>query len=409
MPRKPRIPTYRLHKASRQAVVVLRGTSVYLGRWNSPESRAEYSRVVAEWLANDQSLPAPAPGRPASPAGGAAPPLTVNELILAFWQHAEKYYRHPDGAPTGEADNFRYALRPLRLMYGHAPAAEFGPLALRAVREEMIRSGLSRAVINDRVKRVRRAFRWAASMQLIPVTVVEALDTVPSLHRGRCDAPESDGVGPVDWASVDATLPHLSRPVAAMVRLMRYSNCRAEDVVIMRACDLQMHGDVWLYRPHTHKNQWRVKTGTRPSAHERVVHLGPRCQAVLRPFLDGDPQTYLFSPRASRAEYQARRAAERKTRRTPSELLRRRKAKPRRAPKDRFTVNSLQQAVRRACKKAGVPVWTLLQVRHARATEVREGYGVEGAAASLGDTVEAAQIYAERDRKLAERIAREVG
>jgi hypothetical protein len=49
-------------------------------------------------------------------------------------------------------------------------------------------------------------------------------------------------------------------------------------------------------------------------------------------------------------------------------------------------------------------------VRHTRATEVRERYGVEGAQASLGNArVETAQIYAERSRELARRIAREIG
>jgi integrase len=194
-----------------------------------------------------------------------------------------------------------------------------------------------------------------------------------------------------------------------MVQVMRYANCRAEDAVIMRACDLKMHGDVWTYRPHTHKNQWRVDTGTRSSAHERVVDLGPRCQEVIHPFLGRNPQAYLFSPKEARADYQARRAAQRKTKRTPSELRRKRKASPRRAPKDRYTVNTLQQSIRKTCKKIGMPVWTALQVRHSRATEVREHYGIEGAAASLGDTVEAAEIYAEKNRKLAEKIAREIG
>lgn len=335
--------------------------------------------------------------------------MTVSELILAFWEHAQSYYRHPDGTPTREADNFRDALRPLRRLYGHTQAVEFGPLALRAVRDEMVNAGLCRTVINNRVNRIRRVFRWAASMQKIPVTVVDTLDTVASLARGRCDARESDGVRPVDWATVDATLPHLPRPVAAMIQLMRYSNCRAEDAVILRACDVKMDGDVWTYRPATHKNQWRVDTRTMSSVHDRVIPLGPRCQDVIRQFLGGDPQAYLFSPRASRAEYQSRRAAERKTKRTSSELYRKRKANPRRAPKSRYTVNTFQQAVRRTCKKIGVPVWSVLMIRHARATEIREHYGIEGTAASLGDTVEAAQIYAERNRKLAERIAREIG
>ena len=47
-PRK--VPSYRLHKASGQAVVVLNGTSIYLGAFDSPESRARYDRAVARYL-----------------------------------------------------------------------------------------------------------------------------------------------------------------------------------------------------------------------------------------------------------------------------------------------------------------------------------------------------------------------
>jgi hypothetical protein len=49
-------------------------------------------------------------------------------------------------------------------------------------------------------------------------------------------------------------------------------------------------------------------------------------------------------------------------------------------------------------------------VRHSRATEVREQYGVEGAQASLGNArVETAQIYAEKNQQLARKIAKEMG
>jgi len=235
---------------------------------------------------------------------------------------------------------------------------------------------------------------------------VQALETVPALQRGRCDARESDGVRPVDWKDVEATLPHLPRPVAAMVQIMRFSNCRAEDAVIMRGCDLTMMGVVWEYKPASPKNQWREENSP---IHKRVVHIGPRCQEVIRRFLQPDLQAYLFSPRESRVEYQARRAALRKTKRTPSELRRKRNLKPRRAPGARNSVNSFQQCVRKACRKIGIPVWTVLQLRHSRATQVRQQYGLEGAAASLGDTVEAAAVYAEKNRELAKRIAREIG
>jgi integrase len=206
----------------------------------------------------------------------------------------------------------------------------------------------------------------------------------------------------VRWEHVEATLPHLARPVAAMVQVMRYSNCRAKDVVLMRGCDLRMDGEVWGYRPHSHKNAWR--------GHDRVIYLGTQAQAAIRPFLKADPQAYLFSPREARAEYQIQRAARWKTERTPSERGRRRKPNPGRAPRERYDVNSFQQSVRRACRRAGLPTWTVLQVRHARATEVREKYGVEGAAASLGNRrVETAQIYAEKNERLSRDIAREIG
>src|SRR5262245_32359424 len=134
-PSRPHTPSYRLHKQSGQAIVTLPdGTGgrrdVLLGRHGSPESEAEYKRVIGEWHANG--------GRPRPPARAQA--VTVNEVILAYWKHVEKYYRHADGTPTSEADNIRLALRPLRTLYGHTSSADFDSLALEAVRDEMIRA-----------------------------------------------------------------------------------------------------------------------------------------------------------------------------------------------------------------------------------------------------------------------------
>jgi hypothetical protein len=53
------IPSYRLHKPSGRAVVTLSGRDHYLGAHGSPESRREYDRLVAGWLA---ARGAPAPG-----------------------------------------------------------------------------------------------------------------------------------------------------------------------------------------------------------------------------------------------------------------------------------------------------------------------------------------------------------
>src|SRR5262249_12926131 len=56
MPRQPRIPTYRFHKSSGQAIVTLpdglgNRRDVLLGPHGSAESPAEYARVLAEWEA----------------------------------------------------------------------------------------------------------------------------------------------------------------------------------------------------------------------------------------------------------------------------------------------------------------------------------------------------------------------
>src|SRR4051812_29865554 len=131
-PRK--IPSYRLHKPTGQAVVRLDGHDHYLGKHGTDASHEAYRRVIAEWLAA---------GRPQATGAAASAPaprsaqVMVNDLLLSFWTHAEEHYRKPDGRPTGELQNLRDALRPLRRLYGRTDVDAFGPLALRALQQEL--------------------------------------------------------------------------------------------------------------------------------------------------------------------------------------------------------------------------------------------------------------------------------
>jgi hypothetical protein len=151
-----KVPAYRLHKPTGQAVVRLDGKDHYLGRHGTEASRESYRRTIAEWLTAGGLRP------PASGVRAPAVSPTVDELILAFWsRHAEGHYRHADGTPTGELDNFRDSLRPLRRLYGGTPAADFGPKALKLVRQAMIEAGLARTTINQRVGRIVRVFKRA--------------------------------------------------------------------------------------------------------------------------------------------------------------------------------------------------------------------------------------------------------
>ena len=172
-----RLPKYRHYTPKDLAVVRLDGKDHYLGKYNSEESREKYRRLVAEWLATSQSDLPHRPTKSDSDGG-----LTVSELILAYVKFADGYYVK-DGRPTVEPTNIRIVLRLVRRLYGITPANSFGPLALKAVREEMIRAGNCRSEINRRVGRIVRMFKWGVSEELVPPGVHEASGPSPVSAR----------------------------------------------------------------------------------------------------------------------------------------------------------------------------------------------------------------------------------
>ena len=127
-----------------------------------------------------------------------------------------------------------------------------------------------------------------------------------------------------------------------MVQLQRFTGCRPGEVMAMRAIDLNMTRPTWTYRPASHKSKHRGL--------DRVIFLGPRAQAVMRPFLTTNLEGNLFSPRTYVEAMHRRRAELRKTKRTPSDLRRRRKAKPQRVPAERYNRRSYRVAIVRACQ-----------------------------------------------------------
>ena len=411
MPRSAPVPSYRLHKPSGQAVVTIRTADgerrdVYLGLHNSPESRAEYGRLIAELAA----------GPPAALDRGRADLPTVDQVMLLFWAHVERHHRRPDGTPTQEVSEYRQTLRVLQALYGHTRARDFGPLALKAVRVEMVDKGWARKVVNARVGRLRRAFKWCASEQLVPAAVHQSLATVAGLQRGRGDAPETEPVGPVAWEHVERTLPHLRPAVAAMVRVQWLTGMRPGEVCALRPADLDAAGPVWVFRPPYSKMSY--------AGRKRVVMIGPRAQAVLAPFAPADPNAYFFSPAASVAQFHAERAAARKTPRYASHMKRNavRARGAERKPAARYTNASYGYAIRRAVARANellaehggtdarVPEWAPNQLRHATGTEVRRVYGLEAAQVVLGhDRADVTQVYAEKNEALAAKVAAEIG
>lgn len=431
--RSARVPKYCHFRPRNLAYVRVRGRIRYLGKYDSPESRENYRRVLAEMDA--------APGAPPERSKGQS--MTVMELCAAYLDHAEGYYVK-DGRPTAQMGNVHRALRLLKGLYGHSPAAEFGPLGLRAIQAHMIASPrvdprtnqarpYTRSTINATTGSIRRVFRWAVSNELLPVTVYQALATVPDLRRGRTAAREPRAIPPVSDQAVNQTLPHLLPIVADMVSFQRLTGARPSEVCELRPADLDRTEPVWRYRPASHKTEHHGR--------QRVIFVGPKAQAILRPYLLRPADACCFSPAEAMQEHlEARQAA----RKTPQYRGNRpgsnRKARPSRRPKDHYDKDAYRRAIERACERAfGMPAelrkvpkkatteqrreirqaaaawraehcWRPNQLRHSAATEIRRQFGLEAAQTVLGHAkADVTQVYAERDYALAADVMSKIG
>ncbi|HYH65971.1 MAG TPA: tyrosine-type recombinase/integrase [Urbifossiella sp.] len=432
-PRNP-VPTYSRHPSNNTARCWVGGKWVTLGPWNSTESLEAHRRLCAELAAVGPEVVAAK-----SSAGAGA---TVNELLLAFMEHAQTFYRRTDGTPTNEVDEYKQALRFVKNLYGLTPAANFGPLALKAVRTEMVAKGWCRTRVNAQVGRVKRAFRWAASEEIVPGSVVVDLATVAGLKRNRTPAPERKKVGPAPEKLYAATLPHLRPTPLAMVELQRLSGLRPGEVRHLAPRDIDTTGDLWVYAPADHKMSYLGR--------DKAVPLSRSARALLEVWTTGlGPDDLVFTPARAAAERDAAKRAARMTKVQPSQADRKKPPptlKTRTPP--RFTTMGYAAMIRRACdaafplpaalaprrvgtrketppqwwarlideEKAAVKAWRLAhrwhpnQLRHSFGTEVREKFGLEVAQTLLGHAkADVTQVYAERVKKAAEEAVRAMG
>lgn len=392
-------PKYRLHKPSGQAAVTLvdaltkRRVVKYLGAYDTPESRERYHNVIGRWEANGRRLDEPRPEEPRT-AGN----VTVRDVLNGYKAHitplrspgrAEAITRALDLAINHRPDEHGAA-------YGDTSANTFGPVKLEQVRFTMVGLGWTRDKINTEIRAVVKAFRWAASKQMIKADVYVQLATLSNLERGEVAVPEVGSVPAAPDDDIEEAIPHMPTPVQAMVRLQLLTGMRPNEVCIMRAVDITVASDeVWYYEPAHHKTEYANK--------KRRVRLGPRCIEIVRPLMQGlRPDDYLFDPRKANAEGKARNA---KGRRRSDQKPNR--TKTQRVIGERYTKDSYRQAVQRACKKAEVPKISPRQFRKNALTRIERAHGLE-IAAKLADHSEAtttAKHYLQRDDAMLDRVA----
>jgi integrase len=234
-----------------------------------------------------------------------------------------------------------------------------------------------------------------------------------------------------------------------MVKVQMLTGMRSGEVCLLRPVDVDQTADVWEYRPTTHKTTHHGK--------DRVVAIGPLAQAILLPLLSGiGPGELVFSPARAEVERRARRSVERRTPRWHSHMQRnhrKRKVQPKRRAGERYNSTSYARCIARACKQAfplppslrrgrvedglgrGVTEsidqwrqrigedgwdqvakwwkdhhWHPHQLRHLRATEVRERFGLDAAQVVLGHSqANVTQIYAKVSMAKAVEVAKLAG
>jgi integrase len=116
----------------------------------------------------------------------------------------------------------------------------------------------------------------------------------------------------------------------------------------------------------------------------RFVLIGPRAVEVLRPWFERQPKATGYIFRAIGAQGGR--------------------------PGPHYSINGLEFAIKRACKKAGVHHWHPNQLRHNAATRLRKQVDMDTVRAVLGhSSVKMTEIYAEMDIDKARAIMEAVG
>ncbi len=335
----------------------------------------------------------------------------ARELSLA--ELVEQFLLSPE-APKSSTARFLY-VQTLDLL----TAAFMRPLSVREYdgdRQREFRGWLVAQRIGERQRwnttscnkflaAVRRLLKFAESHDWTTEKLVSQVGAVQGVRRGDTRAPRL--VGPADTTALDAALPKLRGPLAAMLTLQRATGMRSGEVCRLRPCDVHRSGVVnipvdgpfdcdsercWLVVMLEHK--------TDASGRPAWWVLNAEAQAALAPYLARDPLTFCFSPQETIADLRTAQRAERKGQGS-------RKPVTGRVYGDRYTVGGYRQALRRACIAAGVAPATPHSVRHRHATDLAITHGLDAARSALNHAGPMTTLrYAQRDLRQAARIAR---
>ncbi len=396
MARKSDVNSIKFHKATRQAYYHVNGKRHYLGVWHNHPSKKlpaeisarfnllkaqiHQSKVDAVEVSGPAGPVTPFPS-PALPSG----PITLAQLADQFFSWADSQYENPR-----TRENLENCIQPLLTLFLNEPVRSIGPRRLTEAQKLMVAQGRTRQGVLMATGYIRQMFAWGVSQELVKAEQLVAIRTVRPLKLGAYGAPESPPREAIPLETVQATLPHLSPTVAAMVRLQLFTGMRPGEVCVLSMPDIeQKDDDLWVYRPAKHK--------TAHIGRIRAIPLVPEAIAILRPFLRNDDKP-LFSPAECRKAWEAGKRAKRKTKVQPSQQNRSRLA-PLVSAGDQYSTMTYRRAIERAGERAGVGRWSPNRLRKLVAQQIADTLGLNEARAMLGhaDAEVTRRHYAQKD------------
>jgi integrase len=364
-----RIPSYRLHKPTNQAVVTIRGRDVYLGKFGTPESKQRYKDEIAKMLDSKADVPIAKKGSR----------LTVSEAVRLFDSQTNQLnYR--------DKNHFAKAFEPLLDRWGEEPIASFGTARYDDLRQIYVSLNWNQTHINHQLRRVKRFLAWLVLREVYPAGKLMEIKLVKPLSRYTLvRSPKK--VVPVRDEVVTTTLPHCHLNTRGIVQFIWLTGCRPAEACMLHEDSIDYDGTItlrdgttitvkgiWVYTPPVHKNLHRGIT--------RQILIGPKCQEIIRPYLQlSGRYDYAFPP-------------ERCGDRTGRFL----------------TSHGLHNSLKRAIGRAGTEHWTPYQLRHAAGTRFRRAADKDTAGVLLGHTDQSITArYAEEDWEKAAEVVRKVG
>ncbi|GMW01446.1 MAG: hypothetical protein AMXMBFR84_25830 [Candidatus Hydrogenedentota bacterium] len=330
---------------------------------------------------------------------------TIAQLIPDYLTFAKATYVK-NGVPTSQYANIQIAIDALKVTHGRLRMVEFTPDHLRDLQIRKW-AHLSRQTVVHYTNAVKGFIKWCTAERGLNPDVLARVRAMATTRIGHA----TDPIQPVDWErQVLPIKPYLSQVLWDLIEVQYLTNARPGEWPQARPMDIDtkkgttVNGvHVWTFIPPSHKTQHRGKP--------RVIFVGPKAQAILRPYLVRAKDKPLFSPLEAIKQKPAPKGHRRRLRQ------KRNVSATDRRIGDAYTTSAYSKAIARAVRDynadhqdAPVDHWHPNQLRHTRTTEISGKHSQQAAGAVAGHARSTTtDIYDEAWAKLAAEVAAEEG